>query len=70
MWILAISARYVIDENNRDNYPLINPVPIPELPDEKDAPEPFPTTLVIVVLVASVAVVGIGLLVYFKKRNH
>jgi hypothetical protein len=32
-------------------------------------PEPFPTAIV-VVIVASVAVVGAGLLVYFKKRKH
>jgi hypothetical protein len=32
-------------------------------------PEPFPTTVVIAPIV-SVAVVGVGLLVYFKKRNH
>ena len=32
-------------------------------------PEPFPTAIV-AVIVASVAVVGAGLLVYFKKRKH
>jgi hypothetical protein len=32
-------------------------------------PEPFPTALVIAA-VATVAVVGVGFLVYFKKRNH
>ena len=34
-----------------------------------DVPEPFPTTLV-VASVATVAVVGVSLLVYFKKRKH
>jgi len=33
-------------------------------------PEPFPTTLVAAASVAIVAVVGAGLLVYFKKRKH
>jgi hypothetical protein len=33
-------------------------------------PEPFPTTLVIAASGASVAVIGIGLLVYFKKRKR
>ena len=33
-------------------------------------PEPFPTTLVTVASGASVAIIGVGLLVYFKKRNH
>jgi parallel beta-helix repeat protein len=35
-----------------------------------DVPEPFPTALVIIVSGASVAVVSVGLLVYFKKRKH
>jgi len=35
---------------------------------EKLEPEPFPTTLVIAV-VATVAAIGVGLLVYFKKRR-
>ena len=34
-----------------------------------EAPEPFPTTLIIA-SIASVAVISIGLLVYFKKREH
>ena len=32
--------------------------------------EPFPTALVATASGASVAIIGIGLLVYFKKRNH
>jgi hypothetical protein len=31
--------------------------------------EPFPTTIVIASVI-TVAVVGVGLLVYFKKRKH
>jgi hypothetical protein len=34
-----------------------------------DAPEPFPTTIV-VASAASAAIVGIGILVYLKKRKH
>jgi len=34
-----------------------------------DVPEPFPTILVIASL-STLAIVGIGLLVYFKKRKH
>jgi hypothetical protein len=33
-------------------------------------PEPFPTALVATAAGASAAIIGIGLLVYFKKRNH
>jgi hypothetical protein len=34
-----------------------------------DVPEPFPTTLVIASVI-TVAIVCIGLLLYFKKRKH
>jgi hypothetical protein len=34
-----------------------------------EAPEPFPTTLVIAPI-ASVSIIGVGLLVYFKKRKR
>jgi N-acetylneuraminic acid mutarotase len=37
---------------------------------EPQQPEPFPTTLVVATSVAAVATVGVGLLVYFKKRKH
>jgi nitrous oxidase accessory protein len=65
---------YIIDEYNADHHPLIKPIAVPELPDGADnngsgKPEPFPISLVIAV-VATVAVVGIGLLIYFKKRKH
>jgi len=56
-------------ENNTDNYPLMNPVAIPEFTQDeptKPTAEPFPTALVLAA-VAIVAVVGAGLLVYFKK---
>jgi hypothetical protein len=32
-----------------------------------DPPEPFPTTLIVAVSAASVAVVALGLVVYFRK---
>jgi len=33
-------------------------------------PEPFPITLVVAAFGVSVAVIGVGLLVYFKRRKH
>jgi parallel beta-helix repeat protein len=54
---------YVIDENNRDNYPLVEQIPVSET-------EPFPTLLVIVVIVTAGAVAALGLLAYFKKRKR
>ncbi len=73
---------YIIDENNRDSCPLTKPVAFPELPDGvSPAPipspslestpvtEPFPATLVIASAAAVVAVVGLGFLVHFKKRQ-
>jgi len=35
-----------------------------------EEPEPFPTTLVAAASVATAVMVGVGLLVYFKKRKH
>jgi nitrous oxidase accessory protein len=60
---------YVIDGANVDRYPLMFPFDI-----EGDAvvlppPEPFPTILVAAAAVM-VAVVIVGVLVYFRKRNH
>jgi hypothetical protein len=66
---------YVIDEDNVDHYPIMCPYdiendviafPTPE-PTSTPEPEPFPTTIVVA---SVVTVVGIGLLVYFKKRKH
>jgi parallel beta-helix repeat protein len=51
--------------------PTSKSTPSPSLPQETESPsepEPFPTTLVIASII-TVAVVGIGLLVYFKKRR-
>jgi parallel beta-helix repeat protein len=60
-------------ENNTDNYPLMNPVVIPEFTQDESTTstaEPFPTMLVAVASGASVAIIGIALLVYFKKLHH
>jgi parallel beta-helix repeat protein len=60
-------------ENNTDNYPLMNPVAIPEFTEDElttSTAEPFLTILVAVASGASVAIIGIALLVYFKKRRH
>jgi len=69
-----------------DHYPLMSPfdtdsirIELPEwanvseveLPDfDLAEPEPFPTELALVASGASVAIVAVGLLVYFKKRKH
>lgn len=66
---------YIIDENNRDNHPLMMPDELSLTPSLSPSPEPapkaepFPTTLIIASIV-SVAVIGIGLLVYLKKRKR
>jgi N-acetylneuraminic acid mutarotase len=49
--------------------PSLSPSEQPtETPEHQ--PKPFPTALVATVTVAIVAVIGIGLLFYFKKRKH
>jgi nitrous oxidase accessory protein NosD len=60
---------YIIDANRQDRYPLMVPFDIENNTVVLPPPEPFPTSFVVVAVV-SVAVIGIGLLVYFKKRKH
>jgi parallel beta-helix repeat protein len=66
-------APHELYENNTDNNPLMNPVAIPGFPDEDEpttpTAEPFPTTLVIASVI-TVAIVGVGLLVFFRKRKR
>jgi len=72
---------HILYENNMDHYPLMKPVDIPELPDGTsgipelpdgagengtDETEPFPTTWIVAAIVI-IAVVGVALLVYFRK---
>jgi hypothetical protein len=71
---------YIIDALNQDNYPAILPFEIPssaQYPSPTLTPseetnstfDPFPITIFIVSVI-TVAVVGLGLLAYFKKRKH
>ena len=64
---------YVVSQylDNTDRYPLIEPVAvISEFPDDAGETEPFPTLSAIAVTVTVVALVAVGLLVYFKKRKR
>jgi parallel beta-helix repeat protein len=54
---------YYINENNQDNHPLSAPLDFAALE------LPFPTALVIAASGASIAIIAVGLLVYFKKRQ-
>ena len=62
---------YLIDENNQDNYPLMEPYTEPEPTPAPQEPEPFPITLAAVTTgtVAAIAV-SAGLIVYFKKHRR
>ncbi len=52
---------YIMDENNKDNYPLMNPlIPITQ------EPEAFPTTWILIII-GIITVVGVAILLYFKK---
>jgi nitrous oxidase accessory protein len=62
-------APYTIDVDNVDRYPLMAPFDIENDTVVLPPPEPFPTTLV-VAAVATVAVIGAVLAIYFKKRNR
>jgi hypothetical protein len=63
---------YAYWENSVDNHPLMKPIAgsVNDTPDGAGEIEPFPTLLVIAVAVTTVAVVAIGLSVYFKKRKR
>jgi nitrous oxidase accessory protein NosD len=67
---------YVINDHCRDGHPLMAPfdvssvtVELPEWVNTPDLAEPFPTELAVGATGASVAIVGAGLLIYFRKRN-
>jgi len=62
-------AIYIIDENNRDNYPLVAPFEVDNNSVVLPPPESFPTILVAAALVL-VAVVGLGFLFYFKRSRN
>ena len=66
---------YIIDANNIDQYPLMKPVAIPELPDGAgengtDKTEPLQTWIVVTASGVLVIVAGVCLLVYFNKRKR
>ena len=57
---------YLLDGVNVDNFPLIFPYDVENDTIMVPPPEPFPTTLA-VASIGIIAVIGIGILVYFKK---
>jgi len=64
---------YVIDENRTDHYPLMDPyttteITIPSFPSPTIEPDHFPTTIVLTSVVI-IAVVGLGIFAFFKKRR-
>ena len=66
---------YVINLNNIDHHPLMSPfdistIPIPqwETPENQQQ-ESFPT-IIVVASIATITIIGIGLLVYFKKYRR
>lgn len=63
---------HLFDLNYTDHYPLMTPILVPELPEDKNqtAIDTQPLTTILIVLAAGVAVISVALLIYFKKRNH
>jgi len=57
----------------KDNYPLMAPFEVTSVPTPSPKPElnsePFPTTI-IVASVITISVVGVGCILYFKKRKR
>jgi len=61
---------YILNGDNNDNYPLMFPYDTENDTVVLPPPEPFPVTPVAVVIGASIALIGFGLLFYFRKRKH
>jgi len=65
---------YIIDAHNVDNCPLMYPYDIEKntvmFPSQRSQSEPFPTALVAAASGASAAIVGLGVLLYFKRRKR
>ena len=59
---------YVINSENVDNYPLAFPFDIEKNTVVSPPPEPFLTAVVVAAVITTV--IGMGLLVYFKKRKR
>jgi parallel beta-helix repeat protein len=59
---------YIIDGNNQDNYPLMNPVVIPDLPPIP-TPRPSPTMIVAAIhIIATGVAITLGVVIYRRKR--
>ena len=60
---------YVIDADNIDNYPLMEPYDVENGKVVLPPPEPFPT-IYVATAIALVAIITISILLYFKKHKH
>jgi nitrous oxidase accessory protein NosD len=60
---------YSINDNNTDNYPLMAPHEIP-LSEPQPEPSSLPQTLVISASAAIVSIIGLCVLIYFRKRSR
>ena len=56
---------YIINENNQDNYPLMNPVVIPEFPDEESQTGLNPTLIIMAILIVLAIILGVA---FYRKR--
>jgi parallel beta-helix repeat protein len=56
---------YIIDENNPDNYPLLNPIIIPEFTDDEKPAMLNPTLITITVVIALAIIFGMA----FNRRK-
>jgi parallel beta-helix repeat protein len=60
---------YIVDENNTDHYPLTQQVDISTASPPPSTPRSILTELIAIAAITSI-VMGIILLIYFKKRKH
>ena len=68
----------MIDESNKDNYPLIEPyiinLNVPEvstpLPSPEERTTEEPTLIIIIALIVVVVFFSLGFIVYLKRRKN
>ena len=64
------NTAYKIDADNIDNRPLLKPVGTPKFNEETEVTEPFPSLLIITVIVTILIVVAVGLLVFYVRKSR
>ncbi|MGD6806818.1 MAG: NosD domain-containing protein [Candidatus Bathyarchaeia archaeon] len=72
------NSQYIIDADNKDSYPLIQPFSIPSVTEptptpvsnSTTVPVDFPTDMVVTVLALTITVIIVAIFAVYAKRRH